>query len=124
MFEVKISFSEEAKSLLTGFLAVFDLMQDRLAPTVTTELTSDPVSPAPAPVSLAPAPVPAPVAPVSPAPAPAVTIEDIRPLVVKLSASGKKAEAREIVKEYAASVSDIPAGKYAEVWARLQALEG
>lgn len=54
---------------------------------------------------------------------PPVTVEDIRRLVVTLSASGKKDKAREIVQTYARTVSDLPADKYAEVWAKLKALE-
>ena len=50
--------------------------------------------------------------------------EDILQKVVALSASGKKAEVREIVKSYAEKVSAIPADKFGEVMARLAGLEG
>lgn len=50
--------------------------------------------------------------------------EDIQQKVVALSASGKKAEVREIVKSYAEKVSAIPADKFGEVMARLAELEG
>ena len=50
--------------------------------------------------------------------------EDIQQKVVALSASGKKAEVREIVKSYAEKVSAIPADKFGEVMARLAGLEG
>lgn len=52
-----------------------------------------------------------------------VGVEDIRRLVVTLSASGKKEEARKVVQAYAQTVSDLPADKYAEVWTQLKALE-
>ncbi len=52
-----------------------------------------------------------------------VGVEDIRRLVVTLSASGKKDEARGVVQAYARTVSDLPAEKYAEVWAKLKELE-
>lgn len=50
--------------------------------------------------------------------------EDIQQKVVALSASGKKAEVREIIKSYAEKVSAIPADKFGEVMARLAGLEG
>jgi hypothetical protein len=52
-----------------------------------------------------------------------VGVEDIRRLVVTLSASGKKDEARKVVQTYARTVSDLPADKYVEVWTELKALE-
>ena len=52
-----------------------------------------------------------------------VGVEDIRLLVVTLSASGKKEKARKVVQAYAQTVSDLPADKYAEVWTQLKALE-
>lgn len=48
---------------------------------------------------------------------------DLRQLVVKLSAAGKKAQVREIITAYAAKVSDLPEDKYNEVGAKLAALE-
>lgn len=60
-----------------------------------------------------------------PAPeAPVYKPEDIQQKVVALSASGRKAEVREIVKSYAEKVSAIPADKFGEVMARLAGLEG
>lgn len=56
--------------------------------------------------------------------APQYKLEDIQQKVVALSASGKKAEVREIVKSYAEKVSAIPADKFGEVMARLAGLEG
>lgn len=53
-----------------------------------------------------------------------VELADIQRKVVELSAAGKKAEVREIVKLYADRVSAIPAEKTAEVWDKLTALEG
>lgn len=55
--------------------------------------------------------------------APAVKLEDIQALVVKLATSGKKAEAREIVKDYAERVTEIPAADYDNVYRRLKKLE-
>lgn len=57
-------------------------------------------------------------------PRPAVTIDQIRKLVVTLSANGKKPQVREIVTAYGANVSAIPADKYAEVVEKLTALKG
>ena len=84
--------------------------------------------PATAPVK-AEAPSPAPV---TPAPAPAqeapaakpCTKADLSQLVVRLSAAGLKAQVREIITAYADRVSNIPEDKYAEVMAKLTALEG
>lgn len=56
--------------------------------------------------------------------APDVELSDIQGLVIKLATAGKKAEARDIVKEYAERVIAIPPAKYGEVFARLKALEG
>lgn len=56
--------------------------------------------------------------------APQYKLEDIQTKVVALSASGKKAEVREIVKSYAEKVSAIPADKFGEVMAKLIGLEG
>lgn len=56
--------------------------------------------------------------------APQYKLEDIQQKVVALSASGKKAEVREIVKSYAEKVSAIPADKFGEVMAKLIGLEG
>jgi hypothetical protein len=55
---------------------------------------------------------------------PKVTLDDIQALVLKLAApnSGKRAEVRAIVKEYAERVSLIPADKFAEVMDKLTAL--
>jgi hypothetical protein len=54
---------------------------------------------------------------------PAVNLEDVRKLVVTLSAAGKKAEVKEIVQAVAPCVRDIPEDKLPEVWAALIALE-
>lgn len=62
--------------------------------------------------------------PTTMAPAPDVELSDIQGLVIKLATAGKKAEARDIVKEYAERVIAIPPAKYGEVFARLKVLEG
>lgn len=56
--------------------------------------------------------------------APAVTAADVQSLVVELVASGKKAETRAIIKEYADGVSLIPEDKLPEVLARLMEVKG
>lgn len=56
--------------------------------------------------------------------APAVKREDVRGKVVKLCAAGKKEEVKKIVTEYAEAVKDIPEDKLAEVFEKLNALEG
>lgn len=48
---------------------------------------------------------------------------EVQKKVVELSAAGKKAEVRDIVKSYAERVSAIPEDKLAEVMAKLEALE-
>lgn len=54
-----------------------------------------------------------------------IPLEDIRKKIVVLCAAGKKAEARDIVQEYAETVSDLTkAEQRAAVWAKLTALEG
>lgn len=57
-------------------------------------------------------------------PAGRYSMEDVQQKVVTLAAAGKKAEAREIVNEYAERVSLIPADKLDEVMSKLIALEG
>lgn len=52
-----------------------------------------------------------------------VTLSDIQQKVVALSAAGKKAQAREIVKAYAERVTLLPEDKYAEVMDKLSALD-
>lgn len=52
------------------------------------------------------------------------TKADLSQLVVRLSAAGLKAQVREIITAYADRVSNIPEDKYAEVMAKLTALEG
>lgn len=71
-------------------------------------------------------------APAAPASAPAPEVPAAKPcakadlsqLVVRLSAAGLKAQVREIITAYADRVSNIPEDKYAEVMAKLTALEG
>lgn len=58
--------------------------------------------------------------------APTVTLEQIQQKVVQLAAGfggSKKAAVREIINAYAKRVSDLPEDKWAEVWAKLTALE-
>lgn len=55
---------------------------------------------------------------------PKLTVDDLRKKAVELSAAGKKAEVREIVKKFADRVTAIPEDKYEEVWVKLSKLEG
>lgn len=55
---------------------------------------------------------------------PVVTSADIQKKVIALASAGKKEEVKAIVNAYAEKVSLIPADKYAEVYAKLEALEG
>lgn len=73
-----------------------------------------------------PEPTPLPTPEPEPEPEPAQTVDkaDVQKKVVELSAAGKKAEVRDIVKSYAERVSAIPEDKLAEVMAKLEALEG
>ena len=56
--------------------------------------------------------------------APQHTKAELQPKVVSLVSAGKKEEVKEIIKQYAAKVSDIPEEKVDEVWAKLEQLEG
>lgn len=56
--------------------------------------------------------------------APKYKLTDVQQKVVYLSASGKKDQVREIVKQYAEKVSAIPEDKLDEVMSRLAGLEG
>ena len=60
----------------------------------------------------------------TPEPAPDVSISELQGLVIQLAKSGKKAEARDIVKAYAERLTEIPPEKYGEVFAKLKELEG
>ena len=53
-----------------------------------------------------------------------VSVEDLRSKYMSLAATPKRDEAREIIKTYAAKISDIPVDKRAEVMSKLTALEG
>lgn len=55
---------------------------------------------------------------------PAYTKDDIRKLVVTLSANGKKAEARDIVLAHGTSITDLPEESINTVFKALKALEG
>ena len=98
-----------------------DALENTEAPAPTTTAPAD-VAPWEAP-SDNPFPDPVKAEP-EPAPAPDVKLSDIQGLVVKLATTGKKAEARDIVKAYAERVTEIPPEKYGEVFVKLKALEG
>lgn len=55
--------------------------------------------------------------------APSVKLADIQSTVVTLSAKGKKAEVRGIIKAYADRVTALPEDKWDEVYSKLKALE-
>jgi hypothetical protein len=68
---------------------------------------------------------PFPEAPKEEAPAePNYTKDDIRKLVVTLSANGKKAEARDIVLAHGTSITELPEESINTVFKALKALEG
>ena len=56
--------------------------------------------------------------------APAVELTDLQQIIIKLANAGKQAELRKVIFEYAERVTQIPEDKYAEVYAKLQELEG
>lgn len=86
-----------------------------------------PSAEAPEPVKVekpAPIPTPAPVtAPVTAPAAKAVTLADLRSLVIELSAAGKKPQVVEIVRDYAPKLPGIPPESYPDVLERLEALK-
>lgn len=53
-----------------------------------------------------------------------VTREELKAKVINLCAKGLKAETRDIVKEYAETVRDVPEDKLTECYERLNKLEG
>lgn len=55
---------------------------------------------------------------------PEVKLADIQRLVVSLATSGKKEQARDVIKAYAPSVTTLPADKYGEVFKKLKAIGG
>lgn len=56
--------------------------------------------------------------------APQHTKAELQQKVVSLVSAGKKEEVKEIIKQYAAKVSEVPAEKVDEVWDKLSKLEG
>lgn len=79
------------------------------------------------PALVAPEPA-APASPITPTDStPDITPAQLQQHVVQLVSAAdpaRKKQIREIVKAYAPKVSDIPADKLAEVWAKLDDLEG
>lgn len=55
---------------------------------------------------------------------PTVTKDELKTKVIKLCAKGLKEQARDIVRAYAQTVTDIPDDKVAECYGKLIALEG
>lgn len=55
--------------------------------------------------------------------APQHTKAELQQKVVSLVSAGKKEEVKEIIKQYAAKVSEVPAEKVDEVWDKLEQLE-
>lgn len=64
-----------------------------------------------------------PAAPEEPA-TPQHTKAELQQKVVSLVSAGKKEEVKEIIKQYAAKVSEVPAEQVDEVWDKLSKLEG
>lgn len=56
--------------------------------------------------------------------APQHTKAELQQKVVSLVSAGKKEEVKEIIKQYAAKVSEVPAEQVDEVWDKLSKLEG
>lgn len=113
---------------LLGRTLTPSIAQDCVADTAehpVTEPFPAPVTPAPEMPAEKPAPAPEekPAKPAAPAAEP-VKKSDVQAAIVRLVAMGKKAEARDIVKSYAASVSAIPEDVLAEVMDKLKTLEG
>ena len=107
---------EKLDAVLAGINAVMDGIQDVLRRL-------------PPPEDAAPAEQPAlRIAPPAPEPTPeqpqGYTLEDVRRKVVELTTAGHKAQVREIVKDYAETVSCLPEDKFPEIMDRLTALEG
>ncbi len=127
---IKIELCTEDRERLDKILAALETLGQ---PMQVNELTgaiepAEPTEPAPIeapegfeeiPAEPKPAPAPAPGGE-----APKYTKADIQSRVVKLSAAGKKDAVRAIVNQHGAKVSDIPETAYAEVWAKLDNLEG
>lgn len=90
--------------------------------TTTTEAEAPAETPAEYPIDEPPFDIPEPDAPEPDAPK--VDRADVQRMVVELSAAGKKSEVKEIVMAYAERVSAIPEDKLAEVFAKLNTLEG
>lgn len=55
---------------------------------------------------------------------PTVTMEMLRSKAITLAAAGKKDQVRAVVHPYAAKVTDLPENVWAEVFEKLEALEG
>lgn len=104
---------EKLDAVLAGINALMDGIQDILRRL-------------PLPEGAAPAEQPAPQPAPDPEPeqAPRYTLEDVRRKVIELTTAGHKAQAREIVKDYAETVSGLPEDKFQEIMDRLTALEG
>jgi outer membrane biosynthesis protein TonB len=116
---IKIEADKTLLSVLERLAAALERFND--LPEETPEVPTE-SEPTPAPVQVEkPEPKPEP----APEPEqPKVTIDQIRKMVVTLSAKGqeKKDAVRDIITAYGRNVSAIPAEKYAEVLAKLTAL--
>lgn len=65
--------------------------------------------------------------PIQESASPSVTLEQLRQKVLRLASAdngAKKVQVRDVVRSYAPTVSDLPADKWDEVYAKLKALEG
>lgn len=88
------------------------------------EPTEEPTAPAEATPTETPTEEPVPAeTPAEEPTAPTVSRAEVQQKVVRLAATPKKAQVREIVNQYAPKVSDIPEDKLAEVLDKLTALE-
>ena len=117
---IKIEADKSLLNLLERFVTALERFNDLPDQPVETPTESEPTS---APVQVEqPEPKPEP----APEPEqPKVTIDQIRKMVVTLSAMGqeKKDAVRDVITAYGRNVSAIPAEKYAEVLDKLTALQ-
>lgn len=114
---IEIKIDKELQNLLERIATALERVEATEKPQIVPE-PEKVVAPEPAPTA-------EPAAPAQPEAQPSVTLDQIRKMVVTLSAMGqqKKDAVREIITAYGRNVSAIPADKYDEVMDRLTALK-
>lgn len=124
---VKAAFEMTERAQAKAKTTKVEANKEETPTTTTSEAEAPAEAPADYPVDPPPFDVPEQDAPEQDAPepdAPKVDRADVQRMVVELSAAGKKAEVKEIVMAYADRVSAIPEDKLAEVFEKLNTLEG